>query len=38
MTRRSYLPTEIHWGHMFAEIICKPAGEDSQHYLINLNK
>ncbi len=37
MARRSYLPTEVHWGHRFAEIIMKPAGEESK-YIIDLNK
>ncbi|EFN59959.1 hypothetical protein CHLNCDRAFT_133057 [Chlorella variabilis] len=37
MARRSYLPTEVHWGHRFAEIIMKPEGEESR-YFIDLNK
>jgi hypothetical protein len=37
MARRSYLPTELHWGHRFAEIIIKPTDEESR-YFIDLNK
>jgi hypothetical protein len=39
MARRSYLPTEVHWGHKFEEIIEKPPpGSDDARYIINLNK
>lgn len=39
MARRSYLPTEMHWGHKFEEIIEKPPpGIDDARYIINLNK
>ncbi|PSC68160.1 E set domain-containing [Micractinium conductrix] len=39
MARRSYLPTEIHWGHQFAQIVLRPqAGLDDTHYIIDLNK
>lgn len=39
MSRRSYLPTEMHWGHRFAEIIMKPdPEEEDSRYFIDLNK
>lgn len=39
MARRSYLPTEIHWGHQFSQIVLKPeAGSDDTYYVIDLNK
>lgn len=39
MTRRSYLPTEIHWGHQFQQIVLKPTGEgEDPKYIIDLNK
>jgi hypothetical protein len=37
MARRSYLPTELHWGHQFEQIVMKPGGEES-NYIIDLNK
>ena len=35
MVRRSYLPTEIAWGHRFKEIIQRPFGGDTR-FTVNL--
>ncbi len=35
MVRRSYLPTEIVWGHQFKQVIQKPWGGDTR-YAVNL--
>lgn len=31
MTRQSYLPSEMHWGYVFAEIIYHAKEGDTEH-------
>ena len=38
MARRSYIPTEIYWGHQFKNIIQKPSPDGDLFYEVNLEK
>ncbi|KDD76315.1 inward potassium channel rectifier, partial [Helicosporidium sp. ATCC 50920] len=37
MARRSYVPSDLAWGHQFVDIICRPAAGET-HYTIDLDR